>query len=60
MSFSNTNTGDKPADPYKAANAEEVSLDQKINDFKAFVESAKFGMMTVRHCLLTLLSRGDA
>lgn len=47
MSFSNADTSDKPADPYKKANADEVSLDQKISDFKSFIEATKFVMMTV-------------
>jgi general stress protein 26 len=49
MSFSNTNTGDKPADPYKAANADtNVSAEQKINDLSNFIDASKFGMMTTR------------
>lgn len=44
----NTNTGDKPADPYKKANAEEVSLDTKVNDLVEFMKSCKFGMMTTK------------
>lgn len=49
MSFSNTSTGDKPADPYKAANADQdVSLQDKITDLSDFVSACKFGMMTTR------------
>jgi len=49
MSFSNTSTGDKPADPYKAANKEDdVTLKQKVEDLSEFVKSCKFGMMTTR------------
>lgn len=48
MSFSNTSTGDKPADPYKKANQEEVSLQTKIEDLTEFINKAKFGMMTTR------------
>lgn len=49
MSFSNTNTGDKPADPYKAANADpDVSVEQKITDLSQFIDASKFGMMTTR------------
>jgi hypothetical protein len=44
----NTNTGDKPADPYKQANAEEVSLDTKVNDLVEFMKNSKFGMMTTK------------
>lgn len=46
MSFSNTSTGDKPADPYKKANEEEVDLKTKVNDMVDFITKAKFGMMT--------------
>jgi len=48
MSFSNTDTGSKPADPYTAKNKEEVSLKEKIEDLSDFVSSCKFGMMTTR------------
>lgn len=49
MSFSNTNTGDKPADPYKAANIDtNVSVEQKITDLSNFIDASKFGMMTTR------------
>lgn len=49
MSFSNTDTGDKPADPYKAANADtNVSVEQKITDLSNFIDASKFGMMTTR------------
>jgi hypothetical protein len=44
----NTNTGDKPADPYKATNYEEVSLDNKVNDLVDFIKGCKFGMMTTK------------
>ncbi|KAJ4417471.1 BLI-3 blue-light-inducible Bli-3 protein [Gnomoniopsis sp. IMI 355080] len=50
MSFSNTSgTGDKPADPYTAANADPAaSLDDKVNTLSSFVDACKFGMMTTR------------
>ena len=48
MSFSNANTGDAPADPYKKANAEEVPLQTKIEDLVNFINKEKFGMMTTR------------
>ncbi|KAL8799128.1 MAG: hypothetical protein Q9182_006134 [Xanthomendoza sp. 2 TL-2023] len=48
MSFSNTDTGDKPADPYKEANKTEPKLKEKIEDLVDFIESCKFGMMTTR------------
>ena len=45
--FSNTNTGDKPADPYKKANMDnEVPLAQKIQDLSDFMSNCKFCMMT--------------
>lgn len=49
MSFSNTSTGDKPADPYTKVNSDaEVTLEQKVSDLSGFIQSAKFGMMTTR------------
>jgi len=49
-SFSNTDTGDAPADPYKEANADrDVALKQKVDDLKDFMNACKFGMMTTRH-----------
>lgn len=48
MSFSNTDTGDKPADPYKQANKDETSLEEKITDLSAFISASKFGMLTTR------------
>jgi hypothetical protein len=48
MSFSNANTGDAPADPYKQANSEEVPLQTKIEDLVNFINKEKFGMMTTR------------
>lgn len=47
--FSNTNTGGKPADPYKVANKEDdLSASDKIEGLNKFVTSCKFGMMTTR------------
>ena len=48
MSFSNTDTGNKPADPYKAKNIDEPQLKEKIEDLVSFIEACKFGMMTTR------------
>ncbi|KAI4159854.1 MAG: hypothetical protein LQ342_006272 [Letrouitia transgressa] len=48
MSFSNTDTGDKTADPYKATNKQEPELNEKIEDLTNFIEACKFGMMTTR------------
>jgi len=48
-SFSNADVpGDKPADPYKAANKSEPELKEKVEDLRNFVSSCKFGMMTTR------------
>lgn len=46
MSFSNTSTGDKPADPYKQANVSEPDLKTKVEDLVDFINKAKFGMLT--------------
>lgn len=48
MSFSNADTGDKPADPYKEANLTNPELKTKVGDLVNFIESCKFGMMTTR------------
>ncbi|KAI4128464.1 MAG: hypothetical protein LQ341_006674 [Variospora aurantia] len=48
MSFSNTDTGSKPADPYKEENKNDPELKEKVGDLVKFVESCKFGMMTTR------------
>jgi len=49
MSFSNADTGSKPADPYKEKNKQdEVPLKDKIDDLVNFIDSTKFGMMTTR------------
>ena len=46
--FSNADVGDKPADPYKAKNIDEPSVEEKINDLVSFITGCKFGMMTTR------------
>ena len=48
MSFSNTDTGSKPADPYTEKNKEEPSLKEKMEDLIAFVDKHKFCMMCTR------------
>lgn len=48
MSFSNADTGSKPADPYKAKNKDETSIKEKIEDLSSFADACKFGMMTTR------------
>lgn len=47
-SFSNTDTGSKPADPYTAANKDEPGVEQKFTALDKFISSRKFGMMTTR------------
>lgn len=47
-SFSNADTGSKPADPYKATNLDESSLEDKFSALEKFIDSRKFGMMTTR------------
>ena len=46
--FSNTDTGSKPADPYKEKNLQEPELKEKVEDLVKFVDYCKFGMMTTR------------
>lgn len=48
MSFSNTETGQQPADPYTAKNIQDPSLKEKVEDLQAFVDKCKFCMMTTR------------
>jgi hypothetical protein len=48
MSFSNTDTGNKTADPYKEKNIEHPSLKEKVEDLVAFIDKHKFCMMTTR------------
>jgi general stress protein 26 len=45
-SFSNAETGSKPADPYKSANKDEPTVEEKFNALDKFVNARKFGMMT--------------
>lgn len=48
MSYSTTDTGDKPADPYKEKNVDEPGAKEKIEDLVQFVEKNKFCMMTTK------------
>ncbi|KAH8597174.1 hypothetical protein B0O99DRAFT_592921 [Bisporella sp. PMI_857] len=48
MSFSNANTGDKPADPYTEKNKDETSIKEKVENLTEFITACKFGMMTTR------------
>ncbi|KAF7512857.1 hypothetical protein GJ744_011960 [Endocarpon pusillum] len=53
--FSNTSTGDAPADPYKAKNKDDPSLEEKIETLNNFVSYCKFGMMTTHNVSSNLL-----
>jgi len=47
--FSNADTGSKPADPYKAANADNnASIQERVEDLIKFIEQRKFCMLTTR------------
>jgi hypothetical protein len=46
--FSSTDTGSKPSDPYKAKNLDDVSIKEKVEDLSEFISNCKFGMMTTR------------
>lgn len=47
-SFSNADTGSKPADPYTAKNKDEPGVEEKLTTLDKFITSRKFGMMTTR------------
>ena len=57
MSYSNTDTGSKPADPYTEKNLEEPSLKEKVDDLAAFVDKCKFCMMATKTSDGMLVSR---
>ena len=46
--FSNTDTGNKPADPYTAKNIQDPELKEKVGDLLSFVDRSKFCMMTTK------------
>jgi len=46
MSYSNTQTGGKAADPYTQKNLDDPPVEQKVKDLVTFVEKCKFCMMT--------------
>lgn len=48
MSFSNTDTGSKTADPYTAKNEQDPSLKEKVEDFTQFVSKTKFCLLTTK------------
>ncbi|KAM7195310.1 putative BLI-3 blue-light-inducible Bli-3 protein [Naviculisporaceae sp. PSN 640] len=55
--FSNTNTGSKPADPYKAANLDtDTPVAEKIEALSNFMSSCKFCMMTTHDATTGMLS----
>lgn len=45
-SYSNADTGSKPADPYKEKNVDNASLKDKVQDLTAFIEKTKLCLMT--------------
>ena len=47
-SFSNADTGSKPADPYTAKNLQEPSLKEKVEDLQSFVDKSKFCLLTTQ------------
>jgi predicted MarR family transcription regulator len=55
--FSNTDTGNKTADPYRAANLDDASVSDKVEGLSKFVSDSKFGMMTTRDTVGKLVSR---
>jgi general stress protein 26 len=48
MATSDTKTDSKASDPYKSANMDDVSLEDKVKDLVTFVEKCKFCMMATR------------
>lgn len=55
-SFSNAETGNKPADPYTQKNLEEPSLKEKVEDLLNFMDKTKFCMMTTQTANSDLLA----
>jgi hypothetical protein len=60
MSFSNTDTGNKPADPYTQKNEQEPTLKEKMQDLVSFIDKTKFCMLTTRNAEGLLVSRAMA
>ncbi|KAF2213442.1 hypothetical protein CERZMDRAFT_96280 [Cercospora zeae-maydis SCOH1-5] len=60
MSFSNTDTGAKDADPYTSKNQQEPSLQEKVEDLKTFIDRTKFCLLTTRNQEGLLVSRAMA
>lgn len=46
--FSNTDTGNKTADPYTTKNLEEPSLKERVEDLQSFIDKTKFCLLTTR------------
>ncbi|KAH9837453.1 Pyridoxamine 5'-phosphate oxidase like [Teratosphaeria destructans] len=57
MSFSNTDTGNKTADPYVASNIQDPSLKEKVETLVNFVNRNKFCLMTTKNADGLLASR---
>ncbi|KAF2659486.1 hypothetical protein K491DRAFT_622636 [Lophiostoma macrostomum CBS 122681] len=47
-SFSNAQTGNKPADPYTQKNLDSTSLKEKVEDLLQFIDKTKFCMLTTQ------------
>src|SRR4051812_29514316 len=47
-SFSNAQTGDKPADPYTQKNLDSTSLKEKVEDLFNFIDKTKFCLLTTQ------------
>lgn len=47
-SFSNAQTGDKPADPYTQKNLDSTSLKEKVEDLFTFIDKTKFCLLTTQ------------
>jgi hypothetical protein len=48
MSFSNADTGDKPANPAAIKSNDDIPLKDKIQQLTSFVDGNKFAMLTTR------------
>jgi len=48
MSFSNTETGDKSANPVVDKSKDSAPTKEKVDELSAFIDSCKFAMMTTR------------
>jgi hypothetical protein len=48
MSFSNTDTGDKSANPIVDKSKNSAPTKEKVDELSAFIDKCKFAMMTTR------------